>query len=59
MKEKVAQSRGFLMGMGGFFAGSLAGQLVSWSVWPKAGLVVGVGVLFSLLLLALLPKPSS
>ena len=53
------KSKGVVMGTGGLFAGLLSVQLVSWGTGPKALLAMGVCVIVSLVLFAVLPKPTS
>ena len=54
------QNRGVIIGLGGFFAGALASQMVAWPTLAKAALAAGVCVLVSLTLWALLrPRPDA
>ncbi len=52
------RSRNVIIGMTGFFAGALAGQLSPWPTLPKAALVMVVTGPVSLLVWALL-RPRS
>ena len=46
-------NKGLIVGMSGFFAGGIAAACVDWDTLPKAGLVMGVAMSVSLVVLAL------
>ena len=54
-----ATTKGVIIGISGFFAGTVAAQAVSWDTLPKAALAVAVAIGVSTAVWALLrPKAS-
>jgi hypothetical protein len=49
-----ARSRGIIIGMSGFYAGGLIASLLPLDPWPKAGVVVTVSVVVSVIALLLI-----